>query len=63
LLTINNSTLFTINAANPQKIGISLNSSVTQLIDRQSIVYRALGLPNDYLNERFENGRNDSIGE
>jgi hypothetical protein len=43
--------------------GASLNSGRRQLIDRQAIVYRALGLPNDYLNERFENGRNDSIGE
>jgi hypothetical protein len=34
-----------------------------KLIDRQSIVYRALGLPNDYLNERIENARNDSLGE
>jgi hypothetical protein len=33
-----------------------------ELIDRQTIVYRALGLPNDYLTERFD-ARNDSIGE
>jgi hypothetical protein len=62
LLTINNSKLFTINGAKPQKMGSSLISSGRQLIDRQAIVYRALGLPNDYLNERFENERNISIG-
>jgi hypothetical protein len=27
------------------------NSGPSQLIPRQSIVYRALGLPNDYLSE------------
>ena len=51
LLTINNSALFTINGAKPRKMAGSLNGSGTQLIYRQAIVYRALGLPNDYLNE------------